>query len=185
MAKRKLKIGLICASLREGSINQKLTAALRKRVKASGASVTNIDLGKFDLPLYHGDLKTPANVKKLMNKMAGCDGIIIVTPEYNGSLPALLKNALDWTSTIGKRQFENPVYGIASCSPGPMSGIMCMRQLNYILMRVGAEVVPAQVGTGNAASAFDAKGSLIAEPSSTLADKMIGQLLTRARAKHG
>jgi len=54
---------------------------------------------------------------------------------------------------------------------------MVMRQLNYILMRVGAVVVPAQVGTGNAQSAFNAKGELTSEPACTLADKMLDQLL--------
>lgn len=177
------KIGFICGSLREGSINQALMKALKKRVKAAGARVTDIDLGKLDLPLFHGDLTQPANVKKLVTKMKGCDGIIIVTPEYNGCLPPLLKNAIDWTSTAGKAQFENPVYGLAACSPGPMSGIMCLRQLNYILTRVGAEVVPTQVGTGHASAAFDAKGNLTAQPSSMLADKMINQLLTRCAQK--
>ena len=177
------KIGFICGSLREGSINQKLMKALKKRVKAAGAKTTDIDLAKFDLPLFHGDLDLPANVKKLATKMKGCDGIIIVTPEYNGCLPPVLKNAIDWTSITGKAQFENPVYGIAACSPGPMSGIMCLRQLHYILTRVGAEVVPTQVGTGHASGAFDAKGNLTAEPSSMLADKMIEQLLTRCAQK--
>jgi NAD(P)H-dependent FMN reductase len=173
------KIGFICGSLREGSINEKLMRALRKRVKDAGARTTEINLGDYDLPIFHGDLDTPANVKKLITKMKGCDGIIVVTPEYNGSLPPLLKNAIDWTSTVSTDQFTQPVYGIAACTPGPMSGIMCMRQLNYILMRVGAHVVPAQAGTGNASKAFDSKGNLTAEPSSSLADKMIDQLLTR------
>ena len=173
------KIGFICGSLREGSINQKLMKALKKRVKAKGAKTTDIDLGKFELPLYHGELDTPPNVKKLINKMKGCDGIIIVTPEYNGCLPPLLKNAIDWTSTVSTAQFEGPVYGLAACSPGPLSGIMCLRQLHYILNRVGAQLVPTHVGTGHASAAFDAKGNLKAEPSSSLADKMITQLLTR------
>lgn len=177
------KIGFICGSLREGSINQTLMTALKKRVKAAGVKTTDIDLGKFDLPLFHGDLEQPANVKKLVAKMKGCDGIIIVTPEYNGCLPPLLKNAIDWTSTTGTAQFENPVYGIAACSPGPMSGIMCLRQLHYILNRVGAHVVPTQVGTGRGSEAFDAKGNLTAQPSSDLADKMIDQLLTRINRK--
>ncbi|MGB0906211.1 MAG: NADPH-dependent FMN reductase [Maricaulaceae bacterium] len=173
------RIGFICGSLREGSINQQLSKALKKRVKAAGAKVVDIDLGGYDLPLYHGDLETPATVKRLATKMKKCDGIIVVTPEYNGSLPPVLKNAIDWTSTTGTDQFTQPVYGIASCSPGPMSGIMAMRQLNYILMRVGAHVVPAQCGTGNAGGAFDKKGNLTAEPSASLADKMIAQMLAR------
>jgi len=58
-----------------------------------------------------------------------------------------------------------------------MSGIMGMRQLNYILMRVGGKVSPIQVGVGNAAAAFDKKGELISEPASTLAEGLIADML--------
>lgn len=177
-------IGFIVGSLREGSINQRLKNALKKRVKAAGAKPTEISLATYDLPMFHGDLEQPAIVKKLSDKMKKCDGIIIVTPEYNGCLPPVLKNAIDWTSTTGTDQFTLPVYGIASCSPGPMSGIMCLRQLHYILNRVGAEVVPTHVGVGHAGKAFDGKGALILEPSSGLADKMIGQLMNRIAQKN-
>ncbi|WP_371396453.1 NADPH-dependent FMN reductase [Fretibacter rubidus] len=176
-------IGFICGSLRDGSINQMLKNTLKKRVKAAGGKVTEVSLATYNLPLFHGDLDMPANVKKLANKMKKCDGIIVVTPEYNGCLPPLLKNAIDWTSTTGTDQFTQPVYGIASCSPGPMSGIMCLRQLHYILNRVGAHVVPTHVGVGKASQAFDAKGGLIIEPSSSLADKMIGELMTQIAQK--
>lgn len=177
------KIGFICGSLREGSINKKLETALRKRVKAAGASSSVIDLGKYDLPLYHGDQETPSDVKKLINRIKKLDGVIVVSPEYNGGLPPVLKNMIDWTSTVSTDHFTGPVYGISSCTPGPMSGIMCMRQINYILMRVGAEVLPTQVGVGNASKAFDGKGHLIAQPSSTLADKMIAAMLKRIQQK--
>lgn len=176
-------IGFITGSLRDGSINQTLKTALKKRVKAAGAKVTEVSLATYDLPMFHGDLDMPANVKKLAAKMKKCDGIIVVTPEYNGCLPPVLKNAIDWTSTTGTDQFTQPVYGIAACSPGPMSGIMCLRQLHYILNRVGADVVQTHVGVGRASQAFDAKGALTIQPSSDLADKMIGQLLTRIAEK--
>lgn len=177
------KIGFICGSLRDGSINKKLETALRKRVKAAGGSTSIVDLGKYDLPLYHGDIDYPSDVKKLVNRLKKLDGIIVISPEYNGGLPPLLKNMIDWTSTYSTDHFTGPVYGIASCTPGPMSGIMCMRQINYILMRVGAEVLPTQVGVGNASKAFDKKGHLIAEPSSSLADKMIAAMLQRIAQK--
>lgn len=172
-------IGFICGSLRDGSINKRLEKALTKRFKRAGAKTTSINLGTYDLPLFHGDLDLPDGVKKLVRKIKSCDGVVIVTPEYNGSLPPLLKNAIDWTSITGKSHFENPYWGIAACSPGPMSGIMCMRQVNYILMRLGAHVSPIQVGVGKAQVAFDSKGELIAEPSATLADNLIQDMLAR------
>ena len=177
------KIALICASLRKESINKKLELALEKRLKADGAETVIIDLGDYNLPLYHGDLELPDSVKRLVVDLTACDGVIVVTPEYNGGLPPVLKNAIDWTSTFSTDHFTGPVWGLSSCTPGPMSGIMCMRQLNYILMRVGTEVVPTQVGVGNAATAFDGEGHLVSEPSSSLAEKMIASLLLRIKQK--
>lgn len=151
------------------------------KAKNLGAEVSKIDLNDYEMPLFHGDLKPPASVKELIATMKSFDAIVIVTPEYNGSLPPLLKNTIDWTSTIETGHLTGPLFGIASCTPGPMSGIMCLRQLHYILTRLGARVVPTQVGCGNAAAAFDADGLLIAEPSQSLAEKMLGQLITGAQ----
>jgi len=176
-------IGFICGSLRTGSINQKLENALVKRFESAGAQARVIDLSAYDLPLYHGDLETPAAVHTLVDDLKSLDGVVIVSPEYNGGLPPLLKNAIDWTSTVSKEHFEGPVYGIASCTPGPMSGIMCMRQINYILMRLGAEVMPTQVGAGNASKAFDEEGDLIVQPGSDLADKLRDTMLKRIQQK--
>ena len=171
------KIGFICGSLRDGSINKQLEKALVKRFKRAGLKTTSINLATYELPLYHGDLALPAGVKKLARKIKSCDGVVIVSPEYNGGLRPLLKNAIDWTSTTGTDHFKKPYWGIASCTPGPMSGIMCMRQINYILMRLGAHVSPIQVGVGNAQVAFDSQGELIAQPSATFADNLINDML--------
>lgn len=183
MAKTTPRIGFLCGSLRKDSINQKLSKALQKKVKSAGARTGEINLATYDLPIYHGDLKTPANVKKLISRMKGFDGIIIVSPEYNGGLPPVLKNAIDWTSTVEMGHITGKVFGIASCTPGPMSGIMAMRQIQFILMRLGADLVPAQTGCGFAEKAFDKKGQLVAQPASTFADKMIDQMLTRISAR--
>ena len=175
------KIGFLCASLRAGSINKKLETALVKRFKAKGASTHIIDLSSFDLPLYHGDLATPDGVKKLIKSIKSYDGIVIVSPEYNGGLPPVLKNAIDWTSTVETGHIKDAVYGIASCTPGPLSGVMVMRQIQYILTRLGANVIPVQVGCGNASEAFDDDGNLTAEPTSTLADTMRDAMLANIK----
>ena len=171
-------IGFICGSLRDGSINKRLEKALIKRFERAEFETTTINLDAYDLPLYHGDLSPPAGVKKLTCKLGSCDGIVVISPEYNGGLPPVLKNAIDWASTEGKAHFETPYWGIASCTPGPMSGIMCMRQINYILMRLSAHVSPVQVGVGSAEHAFDAAGELIAEPSASLAEALIHDMRT-------
>ncbi|MEP6342739.1 MAG: NADPH-dependent FMN reductase [Maricaulaceae bacterium] len=172
-------IGFICGSLRKGSINAQLTSALCARVEAAGIEVRHLDLGAYDLPIFHGDLESPAGLTQLKSDLLSCDGLIIVTPEYNGSLPALLKNAIDWVTTKGMDSFTDQIYGIAACTPGPLSGIMVLRELNYILTRIGADVVTPHVGVGNADNAFDVDGALKAQPSSDMADQMIAKLLAR------
>lgn len=173
-----VSIAFICGSLRHGSINQKLETALMVKAAGLGATPTKVDLSDYDMPLFHGDTKAPDTVKALIEHLKTFDAVVVITPEYNGSLPPLLKNVIDWTSTVETGHFTGPVYGIAACTPGPMSGIMCLRQLHYILNRVGATVVPTQVGCGNASAAFDGAGRLSAEPSNSLADKMFGQIIT-------
>lgn len=177
------KIAFICASLREGSINKRLEKALIKRFKASGAKTSSIDLSKYEMPIFHGDLETPATVKKLITRLKGFDGIVVVSPEYNGCLPPLLKNTIDWTSTVSTDYIKSAVWGLASASPGPMSGIMCMRQMQFIFTRLGGDVLPQQVGCGNASGAFDKKGNLSAQPALNFADNMRDMMLERIAQK--
>lgn len=177
------KIAFICASLREGSINKKLERALIKRFKAVGAKTSSIDLGKYEMPIFQGDLTTPPSVKKLISRLKKFDGIVVVSPEYNGCLPPLLKNTIDWTSTVSTDYVKGAVWGLASATPGAMSGIMCMRQMQFIFTRLGGDVLPQQVGCGHASKAFDAKGHLIAQPALTFADNMRDMMLERIAQK--
>lgn len=178
------KLAFICGSLRTGSINKQLESALISRAKTHGAEAEVVDLGDYEMPIYHGELEAPASVKAIVEKLEGYDGIVIVTPEYNGSLPALLKNMVDWTSTVSTAWIKGQTFGIAACTPGPMSGIMCLRELAFLLMRLGGNVVPTQVGVGMAGTAFDADGDLIAQPGSDLADVMLSSVIEMARWKH-
>lgn len=177
------KIAFICASLREGSINKTFEKALIKRFKAVGAKTSSIDLGKYEMPLYHGDLPTPPTVKKLITRLNGFDGIVVVAPEYNGCLPPLLKNTIDWTSTVSTDYIKGAVWGLASATPGAMNGIMCMRQMQFIFSRLGGYVVPQQVGCGNVNGAFNNKGELVAQPTLNFADNMRDMMLEKISQK--
>lgn len=178
------RIAFVCGSLRTGSINRKLELALMARVAAHGGTADAVSLSDYDMPIYHGDLDTPDTVPALIETLAGYDGIVIVSPEYNGSLPPVLKNAVDWTSTVSTRWIKDQSFGIASCTPGPMSGIMCLRELAFLLRRLGGDVVPTQVGVGGSAKAFDDDGHLTAQPSSDMADEMLKSVIAMARRKH-
>src|SRR6266404_6121891 len=96
-----LKILVIPGSLRTGSLNAKLAAAAYE-FAAAGAEVTRLSLGDFPLPIYDGDLQTKSGVPKHavnLKRMIGAHhGVLIVTPEYNSSVPPLVKNTIDWVT---------------------------------------------------------------------------------------
>ncbi len=173
-------IGLISGSTRKNSLNRKLVTAMSVLFVASGAQTKILDLADYDMPIYNGDYEdahgVPQATQKLKKDILACDGIFIASPEYNGSLPALLKNSIDWISRVGLEAFSQPVYGIGSATPGALSGIMVLRELRFILARLGAQVVPLQLGVGHADTAFDTRGEFKAGPVRDMANVLVGQM---------
>lgn len=126
-------IAVIVGSLRKGSINKNLGKAFEKIGK---------DLFTFsfipleDIPLYNQDLEgTPGDaVLNLRNTVAAADGVLFITPEYNRSLPAVLKNAIDWASRpYGKYSLMNKPAATAGISPGPIGTACAQQELRRIL----------------------------------------------------
>src|SRR3979411_1156169 len=95
-----LKILVIPGSLRTGSLNARLAAAAAYQFAQTGVEVTRVSLADFPLPIYDGDLQTksgvPKNAINLKRMMSAHHGVLIVTPEYNSSVPPLVKNTSDW-----------------------------------------------------------------------------------------
>ena len=179
-----MKLAIFSGSTREGSINRKLERALLPMLNAESFDVTVVSLADYAMPLYDGDWEdkngAPDTAKALAKVLSAQDAVIVVTPEYNGSLPPLLKNTIDWMTRIGDMsQYHNPVWAIAACTPGPMSGIMVMRQVQYILTRIGTQVLQNQLGVGNASEAFNDDGSLANDRNIDMAKKLISNLAKR------
>jgi NAD(P)H-dependent FMN reductase len=99
-----LKILVIPGSLRAGSLNAKLASVVAHELALAGAEVTRLSLSDFPLPIYDGDLQAKSGVPKHavnLKRMIGAHhGVLIVTPEYNSSVPALVKNTIDWVSRV-------------------------------------------------------------------------------------
>ena len=119
-----MKLAIFSGSTRTGSINQQLQGALLPRIKLAGFEVSSLSLADYEMPLYNGDWEeangAPKAAKELAAKLAVHDAVIVISPEYNGGLPAGLKNTLDWMTRIGSMdQFHKPIWAIASCTPGP------------------------------------------------------------------
>jgi chromate reductase, NAD(P)H dehydrogenase (quinone) len=160
-----LKILVIPGSLRTGSLNAKLAATIAVELAEAGAEVTRISLADFPLPIYDGDLQAKSGVPKhainLKRMMSAHHGVLIVTPEYNSSVPALLKNAIDWVSRVqdgGETRgqvFAERAFAIAAASHGRLGGTRALAALRLILSACQATVVPNQLALSFAAEAYD------------------------------
>src|SRR5690606_5497851 len=97
-------IRVLAGSIRTGAFSGKTGDAAMKELAIQGAEVTRISLADFPLPVYHADLESesgiPDHAVRLGNMIAAHDGLLIASPEYNHSIPALLKNTIDWVSRI-------------------------------------------------------------------------------------
>src|SRR3954451_1899017 len=160
-----LKILVIPGSLRSGSLNAKLAAAMAHELAQSGAEVTRLSLSDFPLPIYDGDLQAKSGVPKHavnLKRMIGAHhGVLIVTPEYNSSVPALIKNSIDWVSRVQDphesrgQVFRDRVFAIAAASGGRLRRTRALAALRLILSACHANVIPNQLALSFADDAYD------------------------------
>jgi chromate reductase len=160
-----LKILVIPGSLRTGSLNARLAATTALELAQAGAEVTRISLDDFPLPIYDGDLHTksgvPKNAVNLKRMMAGHHGVLIVTPEYNSSVPALVKNTIDWVTRVQDlnetrgQVFRGRAFAIAAASESRLGGSRALSALRLILSACQATVIPSQLALSFAGEAYD------------------------------
>ncbi|MGA7806476.1 NADPH-dependent FMN reductase [Bradyrhizobium sp.] len=160
-----LKILVIPGSLRAGSHNVRLAAAAAHHFAQAGADVTRISLADFALPIYDGDLQAksgvPKNALNLKRMIGAHHGVLLVTPEYNSSVPALLKNTIDWITRVqdahetrGQMLRERP-FAIAAASESRLGGTRALAALRLILSACQATVIPSQLALSFAHQAYD------------------------------
>jgi NAD(P)H-dependent FMN reductase len=160
-----LKILVIPGSLRTGSLNAKLAAVIAHEVAQAGAEVTRISLADFPLPIYDGDLQAksgvPKNAVNLKRMIAAHHGVVIVTPEYNSSAPALVKNTIDWVTRVQDlhevrgQVFRERPFAIAAASESRLGGARALAGLRLILSACQATVIPSQLALSFATDAYD------------------------------
>ncbi len=164
-----IKVLAFAGSTREESVNKKLVFEAASIAAQLGATVTVIDLKDYPIPLYDGDIEAkegmPNTAVQLRRLMIESDVILIASPEFNGSLSALLKNAIEWASRSenagpSREAFKGKKFAIMSASPGSSGGAKGLVHLRAIIENVGGKVVPQQVAVPNAYNAFDENGNL-------------------------
>ncbi|AZO17535.1 MULTISPECIES: NADPH-dependent FMN reductase [unclassified Mesorhizobium] len=162
------RILVFAGSVRTGAYSGRTADVAQKELAIQGAEVTRISLGDYPLPIMDEDLEKergiPENALRLGRQIAAHDGLLIATPEYNGSIPPLLKNAIDWVSRIrreGSRTFR-PLAGkpvaLCSSSEGKFAGIRCINHLRAVLVRCQMEVITPECSVSEADEAFAEDG---------------------------
>jgi len=178
---------VIPGSLRTGSLNAKLAATIALELVQAGAEVTRVSLSDFPLPIYDGDLQAksgiPKNALNLKRMMGSHHGVLIVTPEYNSSVPALVKNTIDWISRVQDpheargQVFRERAFAIAAASGGRLGGTRALAALRLILTACHATVVPNQLALSFAEDAYDDKDRLKHASDIEALNAMVRQLI--------
>ena len=167
------KILAFSGSIRREAWNRKLIQTAVEATRAAGGEVTLIDLADYPLPLYNGDLEDkeglPDSALRLKALFKDHDALLISSPEYNSSIPPLLKNTIDWVSRewqgeSGLVPYQNKVAAIMSASPGSLGGMRMLPHLRQILNTLGVMVLPGQFSLPHADQAFDPENGALESP---------------------
>ena len=158
-------IAAIPGSLRVGSYSRALLrAAARDLPRGARLVIWN---GLEHMPPYNEDLEagtTPTGVTSLRRLIADADAVLIATPEYNGSIPGQLKNALDWASRPrGAAVLEGKPTAVISASPSPRGGAWALADLRKVLTVIGADLTGAELAIPQVHTQFT-PGGRVADP---------------------
>jgi chromate reductase, NAD(P)H dehydrogenase (quinone) len=163
------KVLVFAGSTRVGSYNKKLAVIAAEAARNAGGDVTYIDLRDLPMPLYDGDLEEasglPQNARRFKDLLLANQGMVIASPEYNSSITAVLKNAIDWASrpSPGEKPlecFQGKVAALLSASPGALGGLRGLLVVRMMLGNIGTIVLPTQIAIAKAQEAFDENGRL-------------------------
>ncbi|KQM99383.1 NADPH-dependent FMN reductase [Sphingomonas sp. Leaf25] len=147
----------LLGSLRQGSLNAAIANSLGE-LAPDGVTISLLGSVR-DLPHYDADLQAegfPPAVLAMAEQIAAADGVVIVSPEYNYSVPGALKNALDWLSRVSPQPFAGKPVAIQSASPGALGGARMQYHLRQVLVFLDAYVLnKPEVMVGQAASKIE------------------------------
>lgn len=161
-----MKILIFAGSLRKNSLNKKLARISRQfLLSLPQIEVEMIDLKDYVIPVYDGDIEEasgiPADVVKLGQQIVNADALIISTPEYNGSMPGILKNVVDWISRIRPVPFKGKHLLLTAASPGALGGVRSLWATRMPLENLGVHVYPEMMGLPKAHEQLLSEGKLL------------------------
>ena len=183
-----LRVLVCAASLRAESLNRKLAALASRVAGQNGATVDVASMHDFEVPAYDGDAEgadgIPAGASEFRRRLVESDAFIIASPEYNASMPGVLKNLIDWTSRFRPQPFDERHCLLMSASPSLVGGNRGLWSLRVPLEHLGSRVFPDMFSLSMAHKAF--AGDSLADPAlQTRFEKNVQAFLSLAEAaKH-
>lgn len=155
-----LRLLVFSASLRTGSLNTRLAKLAATVVEKQGGIVDFVDMKEFDAPSYNGDEEKlngiPSGATAFRQKLLANDAFILSSPEYNGSMPGLIKNVIDWTSRFRPQPFNAQHGLLMSASPSMVGGNRGLWSLRVPFEHLGARIFPDMFSLAKAHEAFNA-----------------------------
>ncbi|HSB93754.1 MAG TPA: NAD(P)H-dependent oxidoreductase [Flavitalea sp.] len=159
-----LQVLIFSVSLRTESLNTRLAKLASSIVEKHGGKVDYADMKEFDCPSFNGDVEQRSGIvsaaKEFNNRILANDAFIIACPEYNGSMPGLIKNSIDWVSRYRPQPFNEKHGLLMSASPSMAGGNKALWSLRVPLEHLGARVFPNMFSLAVAHEAFNPDGSL-------------------------
>ncbi|PYP19562.1 MAG: NADPH-dependent FMN reductase [Gemmatimonadetes bacterium] len=173
------------ASLRAESLNTTLAKLAARSIEKHRGTVDLAEMKAFDSPSYSPDAQAvafPAGATELRRRLEANDGFVVVSPEYNGSMPGLLKNVIDWVSRFRPQPFNGKDALLLSASPSMAGGNRGLWALRMPLEHLGTRVYPDMFSLAQAHQAFDPNGNLTSAPLAQRLDQTIAGFMDLAEA---
>ena len=189
----KPRIVVMAGSRRREALSRRVAAACVRALDAAGAEVERVELDDDPAPLYDGDLEAasglPEAIVRLQRVLYASDGVLVVNPEYNGSLTPLLKNTLDWCSRpnpadperSGGKVYAGRAAAVVGSSPGALGGMRVLFHIRDVLGYLGMQVIPQQLAVGKAGEAVGDDDRLRDAAQQDMLDKLAAALVDTAR----
>lgn len=169
---------VFAASLRKDSLNSKLAELAVEIIQKQGNKADLASMSEFDCPSYNQDMEKqeglPAGAEEFRKRLLANDAFIIASPEYNGSMPGIIKNLIDWVSRFRPQPFNESHALLMSASPSMAGGNRGLWSLRIPLEHLGARVFPDMFSLATAHQAFNEDGKL---NNPTLAERFEGNLI--------
>ncbi len=162
-----MRLVAFAGALREGSLNRRLLRHAVGLLEKQGAEIDLVELRELAIPFYDGDVEAssglPDGALELARRVTAVDGLVIASPEYNFSIPALVKNTIDWLSRAKPVPLRGKSALLLSASPSLVGGSRGLLALRAPLEVLGVHVYPTMFSLATANQAFDEEGG-IADP---------------------